>query len=68
MPSTNKTLTSRNFDCRFHKTLKDFEDFKTILCCPVCRDRNLQIDSGGKVLCTSCKREFYTDEGIYVFK
>ena len=50
------------------QTIKDFEDFKTILCCPACRERNLQIDSVGKVFCNSCKREFYTDEGIYVFK
>ncbi len=44
------------------------EDFKTYFCCPACREENLEIDSGGKIICASCKREFYMDDGIYVFK
>jgi ubiquinone/menaquinone biosynthesis C-methylase UbiE len=44
------------------------EDFKTYFCCPECRGENLEIDSGGKIICTSCKREFYMDDGIYIFK
>jgi Methylase involved in ubiquinone/menaquinone biosynthesis len=50
------------------ETIESFEDFKTIFCCPSCRDENLKIDSGGKVLCTSCNCEFYIDDGIYIFK
>ena len=49
-------------------TIKSFEDFTAYFCCPVCREENLEIDSGGKIICNSCKREFYMDDGIYVFK
>ncbi len=52
----------------FKSATENFEDFKNYFCCPACRDENLEINSGGKVVCTSCKREFYMDDGIYVFK
>ncbi len=50
------------------KTIANFEDFKALLCCPVCRQGNLKIDSDGKILCVSCKRAYHIDDGIYVFK
>jgi ubiquinone/menaquinone biosynthesis C-methylase UbiE len=50
------------------KSIESFEDLKTYFCCPACRDENLGIDSAGKIKCYSCKREFYIDNGIYVFK
>jgi ubiquinone/menaquinone biosynthesis C-methylase UbiE len=52
----------------FKGIVESLEDLKTYFCCPACREENLEIDSGGKIICTSCKREFYMDDGIYIFK
>lgn len=50
------------------KTIENFEDIKTFLLCPACRQGNLKIDSDGKILCVSCKRAYHIDDGIHVFK
>jgi len=63
-PMAEVALTGLNHK----KTIDSFEDSKTYFCCPECRQENLEIDSGGKIICTSCKREFYMDDGIYIFK
>jgi hypothetical protein len=52
----------------FKASTDSFEDLKTYFCCPACRGENLKIESSGKIICASCKRDFYVDDGIYVFK
>jgi ubiquinone/menaquinone biosynthesis C-methylase UbiE len=65
-----KTINSAPLKTVFGSTVSmaSIEDFKTFFCCPACRGKNLKIDSCGKIICTSCKSEFYMDDGIYVFK
>jgi ubiquinone/menaquinone biosynthesis C-methylase UbiE len=50
------------------ETIESFEDFKAYFRCPLCRGEDLKMDSGGKVICASCRHGFYIDDGIYVFK
>jgi ubiquinone/menaquinone biosynthesis C-methylase UbiE len=65
-----KTINSAPVQTVFGSTasLASIEDFKTYFCCPACRGESLEIDSSGKIICTSCKSEFYMDDGIYIFK
>jgi ubiquinone/menaquinone biosynthesis C-methylase UbiE len=64
----NSDSASATAGTGFKETVESFETSKTYFCCPACRDENLEIDSGGKVICKSCNREYYMDDGIYVFK